>query len=114
MSGMIPGNNLVTEAAAAPKVVGEGLSKELDHGYTSGSIISPPKYQIKDMKFRRLGGSGLRVPIFSYGGWLSVGSVATGATVKELMQIAWDHVSVPISMAANSTFLMRKADPCLV
>ncbi|KAA1068748.1 hypothetical protein PGT21_013885 [Puccinia graminis f. sp. tritici] len=91
MSGMIPGNNLVTEAAAAPKVVGEGLSKELDHGYTSGSIISPPKYQIKDMKFRRLGGSGLRVPIFSYGGWLSVGSVATGATVKELMQIAWDH-----------------------
>jgi hypothetical protein len=46
MSGMIPGNNLVTEAAVAPKVVGEGLSKELDHhGYNSGSIMSPPKYR---------------------------------------------------------------------
>ncbi|OAV94658.1 hypothetical protein PTTG_06896 [Puccinia triticina 1-1 BBBD Race 1] len=53
--------------------------------------MSPPKFQVKDMKFNRLGRSGLRVPIFSYGGWLTVGSVATGAAVKELMQIAWDH-----------------------
>ncbi|POV93978.1 hypothetical protein PSTT_17091 [Puccinia striiformis] len=47
--------------------------------------------RIKDMKFNRLGHSGLRVPVFSYGGWLTVGSVATGTAVKELMQIAWDH-----------------------
>ncbi|EFP87345.1 uncharacterized protein PGTG_13573 [Puccinia graminis f. sp. tritici CRL 75-36-700-3] len=53
--------------------------------------MSPPRFQIKDMKFNRLGRSGLRVPVFSYGGWLTVGSVATGAAVKELMQIAWDH-----------------------
>jgi len=43
------------------------------------------------MKFNRLGQSGLRVPVFSYGGWLTVGSTATGPAVKELMQIAWDH-----------------------
>lgn len=53
--------------------------------------MSPPKFQVKEMKFNRLGRSGLRVPIFSYGGWLTVGSVATGSAVKELMQIAWDH-----------------------
>jgi hypothetical protein len=32
------------------------------------------------------------------GGALSLGSVATGAAVKELLQIAWDHVCVVISM----------------
>lgn len=54
-------------------------------------MSSSQKFQIKHMRFNRLGRSGLRVPIFSYGGWLTVGSVATGAAVKELMQIAWDH-----------------------
>ncbi|MBW0546343.1 hypothetical protein O181_086058, partial [Austropuccinia psidii MF-1] len=46
---------------------------------------------VKDMKFNRLGRAGLRVPIFSYGGWLSVGSSVNGSSVKDLMQIAWDH-----------------------
>ncbi|EFP78335.2 uncharacterized protein PGTG_04291 [Puccinia graminis f. sp. tritici CRL 75-36-700-3] len=90
-SAMTPVNSLVTEAAATPQVFGEGLLKGLNHGADSRSIMPPPKYQIKDMKFNQLGHWGLRVPIFSYGGALSVGSVATGAAVKELLQIAWDH-----------------------
>lgn len=48
-------------------------------------------YSPKEMKFNRLGNSGLRVPAFSYGGWLTVGGTQQGAIVKELMQTAWDH-----------------------
>ncbi|KAI7967715.1 hypothetical protein MJO29_000992 [Puccinia striiformis f. sp. tritici] len=88
---MIHARNVVTEAATSPQVVGEGLLEGLDHGYNSGTIVSPPRYNMKDMKFKNLGRWGLRVPIFSYGGSLSVGSVANGAAVKELMQVAWDH-----------------------
>ncbi|POW15256.1 hypothetical protein PSTT_02195 [Puccinia striiformis] len=69
--------------------------------------------RIKDMKFNRLGHSGLRVPVFSYGGWLTVGSVATGTAVKELMQIAWDHVNyfdnAEIYSNGNSEIEMGKA-----
>ncbi|KAH9473927.1 hypothetical protein Pst134EA_000983 [Puccinia striiformis f. sp. tritici] len=90
-SSMIRARNVVTEAATSPQVVGEGLLEGLDHGYNSGTIISPPRYNMKDMKFKNLGRWGLRVPIFSYGGSLSVGSVANGAAVKELMPVAWDH-----------------------
>ena len=43
------------------------------------------------MKVKRLGRAGLKVPIFSYGGALNMGTVNTGAAVKELMQTAWDH-----------------------
>ncbi|KAI9600794.1 hypothetical protein H4Q26_000587 [Puccinia striiformis f. sp. tritici PST-130] len=123
---MIRARNVVTEAATSPQVVGEGLLEGLDHGYNSGTIISPPRYNMKDMKFKNLGRWGLRVPIFSCkcgfdslfllqedgdcrlvlhaelspnnsltstldGGSLSVGSVANGAAVKELMPVAWDH-----------------------
>ncbi|KNZ62595.1 hypothetical protein VP01_1250g10 [Puccinia sorghi] len=62
-------------------------------------MSSSQKFQIKQMRFNRLGRSGLRVPIFSYGGWLTVGSVATGAAVKELMQIAWDHSEIEMGKA---------------
>lgn len=45
----------------------------------------------KDMKYNRLGRSGLRVPIFSYGGWLTVGGTQKGTIVKELMKTAYEH-----------------------
>ncbi|KAG0141718.1 hypothetical protein CROQUDRAFT_663447 [Cronartium quercuum f. sp. fusiforme G11] len=48
-------------------------------------------YDPKEMKFNRLGRSGLRVPVFSYGGWLTVGGTQKGSIVKELMKTAWDH-----------------------
>ncbi|KAL7418477.1 hypothetical protein Q5752_006935 [Cryptotrichosporon argae] len=44
----------------------------------------------KDMLFRNLGDSGLRVPVFSYGGWLTVGGTQKGDIVRELMQTAFD------------------------
>lgn len=40
----------------------------------------------KEMPFRRLGPSGLRVPVFSYGGWLTVGNSVKGDPVKELVR----------------------------
>ncbi|KAI0348242.1 voltage-gated potassium channel beta-2 subunit [Trametopsis cervina] len=43
------------------------------------------------MPFRRLGSSGLRVPLFSLGGWLTLGESVTGDSVKDIMQVAFDN-----------------------
>ncbi|KAF2673971.1 Aldo/keto reductase [Microthyrium microscopicum] len=45
----------------------------------------------KDMVFRHLGPTGLKVSVLSYGGWLTVGGTQKGAIVKELMQTAWSY-----------------------
>ncbi|TCD60551.1 hypothetical protein EIP91_009867 [Steccherinum ochraceum] len=50
-----------------------------------------PVFDPKGMPFRRLGGSGLRVPIFSYGGWLTVGGSVVGDPVKELIKTAFEN-----------------------
>ena len=49
------------------------------------------KFDPKDMVFRHLGPSGLKVSIFSLGGWLTYGGTQKGNIVKECMQAAWDH-----------------------
>ncbi|KAJ6454758.1 NADP-dependent oxidoreductase domain-containing protein [Mycena vitilis] len=41
-----------------------------------------PLYETKGMPFRRLGNTGLRVPLFSLGGWLTLGGSVTGDPVK--------------------------------
>lgn len=43
------------------------------------------------MIFRHLGPTGLKVSIFSLGGWLTYGGTQKGNVVKECMQAAWDH-----------------------
>ncbi|KAF9478894.1 voltage-gated potassium channel beta-2 subunit [Pholiota conissans] len=48
------------------------------------------EYEPKDMPFRRLGPSGLRVPVFSLGGWLTLGGALQGDPVKEIMKTAFD------------------------
>jgi aryl-alcohol dehydrogenase-like predicted oxidoreductase len=45
----------------------------------------------KDMQFRHLGPSGLKVSVLSLGGWLTYGGTQNGNIVKECMQAAWDH-----------------------
>jgi hypothetical protein len=40
------------------------------------------EFDPKNMPFRRLGPSGLRVPVFSLGGWLTLGGTVTGDPVK--------------------------------
>ncbi|KIV93336.1 hypothetical protein, variant 2 [Exophiala mesophila] len=45
----------------------------------------------KDMVFRHLGPTGLKVSVFSLGGWLTYGGTQKGKIVKEIMQTAWDH-----------------------
>ena len=40
------------------------------------------EYDSKGMPFRRLGPSGLRVPLFSLGGWLTLGGTVLGDPVK--------------------------------
>ncbi|ORY33471.1 NADP-dependent oxidoreductase domain-containing protein [Naematelia encephala] len=54
------------------------------------SPSTAPQFDPKNMIFRNLGKTGLRVPVFSYGGWLTVGAAQKGDIVKELMQTAWD------------------------
>ncbi|BEJ13707.1 hypothetical protein CspHIS471_0308810 [Cutaneotrichosporon sp. HIS471] len=47
-------------------------------------------FEPKNMIYRNLGDTGLRVPVFSYGGWLTVGGTQKGDVVKDLMQKAFD------------------------
>ncbi|CAE6518004.1 unnamed protein product [Rhizoctonia solani] len=48
------------------------------------------EYDPKNMIFRRLGSTGLRVPIFSLGGWLSYGGSVSGSQVNDIIKAAFD------------------------
>ncbi|THH02807.1 hypothetical protein EW145_g6700 [Phellinidium pouzarii] len=48
-------------------------------------------YDSKNMPFRRLGPSGLRVPLFSLGGWLTIGETVIGDPVKEIIKVAFEN-----------------------
>ncbi|KAF2430861.1 Aldo/keto reductase [Tothia fuscella] len=48
-------------------------------------------YEPHDMKFRHLGPTGLKVSLFSLGGWLTYGGTQKGDIVKECLQAAWDN-----------------------
>ncbi|KIY53952.1 Aldo/keto reductase [Fistulina hepatica ATCC 64428] len=55
------------------------------------SSVTAPEYDPKGMPFRRLGPSGLRVPLFSLGGWLTYGGTVTGDPVKEIIKTAFEN-----------------------
>ncbi|KAI0714796.1 voltage-gated potassium channel beta-2 subunit [Earliella scabrosa] len=48
-------------------------------------------YEPKNMPFRRLGPSGLRVPVFSLGAWLTYGETVVGDPVKDIIKTALEH-----------------------
>ncbi|KAH9486135.1 Putative voltage-gated potassium channel subunit beta [Psilocybe cubensis] len=48
------------------------------------------EYDPKGMPFRRLGPSGLRVPVFSFGGWLTLGGSLDKDATKELIKTAFE------------------------
>lgn len=48
-------------------------------------------YDPKDMQFRYLGNTGLKVSVFSLGGWLTYGKTQKGSVVKDILQAAWDN-----------------------
>ncbi|KAJ7823077.1 voltage-gated potassium channel beta-2 subunit [Mycena olivaceomarginata] len=50
-----------------------------------------PTYSDKGMPFRRLGPSGLRVPLFSLGGWLTIGGSVIGDPVKDIIKTAFEN-----------------------
>ncbi|EPQ60308.1 Aldo/keto reductase [Gloeophyllum trabeum ATCC 11539] len=49
------------------------------------------EFDPKNMPFRRLGSSGLRVPVFSLGGWLTLGGTVIGDPVKEIIKVAFEN-----------------------
>ncbi|KAI0029288.1 Aldo/keto reductase [Vararia minispora EC-137] len=49
------------------------------------------EYQQKNMPFRRLGSSGLRVPVLSLGGWLTFGGTVTSDPAKEIIKTALEN-----------------------
>lgn len=59
-------------------------------------------YEPKDMKFRYLGNTGLKVSVFSLGGWLTYGGTQKGSIVKEILQTAWDNGIVSSSLPAST------------
>ena len=60
------------------------------HAHLAGTdcLLSPMSQEVKmefnpkNMPFRRLGPSGLRVPVLSLGGWLTLGQTVVGDPVK--------------------------------
>ncbi|KAG2052635.1 Aldo/keto reductase [Suillus hirtellus] len=56
----------------------------------SGSDVKV-EFDPKNMPFRRLGPSGLRVPVFSLGGWLTLGGTVIGDPVKDIIKVAFDN-----------------------
>ncbi|KAF2103725.1 Aldo/keto reductase [Rhizodiscina lignyota] len=48
-------------------------------------------YDPKNMVFRHLGPTGLKVSVLSLGGWLTYGGTQKGNIVKECLQAAWDN-----------------------
>ncbi|KAI0342650.1 Aldo/keto reductase [Trametopsis cervina] len=50
-----------------------------------------PKFEKKTMPFRRLGNSGLRVPLFSLGTWVTFGNSVKGDPVKEIIKTAFEN-----------------------
>lgn len=50
-----------------------------------------PEYDPKNMIFRRLGPSGLRVSLFSLGGWLTYGGTVNSNETKEIMKLAFEN-----------------------
>ncbi|GAB1518262.1 hypothetical protein RhiTH_001321 [Rhizoctonia solani] len=59
------------------------------------------EYDPKDMQFRRLGGAGLRVPVFSLGGWLTFGGTVKGDPVKEVVKLAFENGINMIDLAES-------------
>ncbi|KAL1297159.1 hypothetical protein AAFC00_004735 [Neodothiora populina] len=49
------------------------------------------KYDPKDMVFRHFGPTGLKVSVFSLGGWLTYGGTQKGNIVKDCLETAWNH-----------------------
>jgi len=49
------------------------------------------KFDPKDMVFRHLGPAGLKVSVFSLGGWLTYGGTQKGNIVKDCLETAWNH-----------------------
>jgi voltage-dependent potassium channel beta subunit len=54
-------------------------------------MASQVEYDPKNMVFRRLGRSGLRVPLFSIGAWLSFGRAVTGDLTTEILKTAFEN-----------------------
>jgi len=48
------------------------------------------EFDSKNMPFRRLGSSGLRVPVFALGGWLTLGGTVVGDPAKEIIKTAFE------------------------
>lgn len=48
-------------------------------------------YDPKSMIFRHVGPTGLKIPIFALGGWLTYGDSQKGDIVKQCLQAAWEN-----------------------
>ncbi|KAI0477306.1 Aldo/keto reductase [Xylariaceae sp. FL0804] len=51
----------------------------------------PSAYDPKEMQFRHLGPTGLKVSVLSLGGWLTYGGTEKGDVVKKCLETAWSH-----------------------
>lgn len=58
---------------------------------SSAPALPKSAFDPKDMQFRHLGPTGLKVSVLSLGGWLTYGGTQKGDIVKQCLQTAWNH-----------------------
>ncbi|KAG8751274.1 hypothetical protein FRC11_009540 [Ceratobasidium sp. 423] len=59
------------------------------------------EYDPKDMQFHKLGNAGLRVPVFSLGGWLTFGGTVKEDPVKAIVKLAFENGINMIDLAES-------------
>lgn len=78
---------------AIPVVIQRNPSKPslIKHLTTMAQPTVRTAYAPKEMQFRYLGNTGLKVSVFALGGWLTYGKTQKGSIVKDILQAAWDN-----------------------
>lgn len=92
-----PSTNVVSDSTVYPRLPNKQTSPpyttDLQVSSRCSSVMSEAQvtFDAKNMPFRRLGPSGLRVPLFSLGGWLTLGETVVGDPVKEIIKVAFEN-----------------------
>lgn len=58
---------------------------------TASTMPVKSAFDPKEMQFRHLGPTGLKVSVLSLGGWLTYGGTQKGEIVKKCLEAAWSH-----------------------
>ncbi|KAF3939192.1 hypothetical protein ABW19_dt0202636 [Dactylella cylindrospora] len=90
--GTLSASNLYQVAVASPRFpITRTLLLHTSAVKMASSLSPVSKFDPKNMVFRYLGPTGLKVSVFSLGGWMTYGKHVTGNPVVDCLRTAWEH-----------------------